>query len=82
MWPSIAAQWWPRGPIPKTHELSRAHGSEAVDAEIGFGILGGALAGAAIANSYYGYPYSYGYGYPYGYYGDGYAPYYGYGYGY
>jgi hypothetical protein len=49
-------------------------------AGIGLGVLGGALAGAAIANSYYGYPYSYGYGYPY--YGGGYAPYYGYGYGY
>jgi hypothetical protein len=58
-------------------------------AAIGLGILGG----AAIANSYYGYPYSYGYGYPYygggygyggyggGYYGGGYSPY-GYGYGY
>jgi hypothetical protein len=58
-------------------------------AGIGLGILGG----AAIANSYYGYPYSYGYGYPYGgYYGGGYGGYgggygggyspYGYGYGY
>lgn len=55
---------------------------------IGLGILGGALAGAAIANSYnhpyYGYtnPY-YGYTSPYnGYYGGGYSPYYPYGYGY
>lgn len=47
---------------------------------IGLGLLGGAVAGAAIANSYpyYGY-----YGYPYDYYyGGGYGPYYPYGYGY
>ena len=47
-------------------------------AAIGLGILGGALAGAAIASSPYYYPYSYGYGYPY--YGYAPAPYYYYGY--
>jgi hypothetical protein len=54
-------------------------------AGIALGLLGGALAGAAIANSYsypyYGYSYPY-YGYSYPYYGGGYYPYYGYGYGY
>jgi hypothetical protein len=48
-------------------------------AAIGLGLLGGALAGAAIANSY-SYPY-YGYSYSYPYYGGGYS-YYPYGYGY
>ncbi|HKS88546.1 MAG TPA: hypothetical protein VJR70_03810 [Stellaceae bacterium] len=46
---------------------------------IALGLLGGALAGAAIASAspYYYYPYSYSYSYPYyGYYN----PYYGYGY--
>ena len=46
-------------------------------AAVGLGLLGGALAGAAIANSY-SYPY---YGYSYPYYGGGYS-YYPYGYGY
>ena len=41
---------------------------------VGLGLLGGALAGAAIASS----PYYYGYSYPY--YGYGYAPYGYYGY--
>lgn len=51
-------------------------------AAIGLGLLGGALAGAAIASSpyYYGYSYPYyGYGNSYPYYGYGYSPY-GYGY--
>ena len=47
-------------------------------AGIGLGILGGALAGAAIASAanpyYYGYPYSYGYPYAYDY-GYPYDPY-------
>lgn len=43
-------------------------------AAVGLGLLGGALAGAAIASSPYYYSYSYpyygyGYSYPYGYYG-------------
>jgi hypothetical protein len=38
---------------------------------IGLGLLGGAIVGGAIANSYYG-PYGY-YGPGYGYYGPGYA---------
>src|SRR5438552_679028 len=46
----------------------------------GWPVVGGLVAGAAIASAaypyYYGYPYSY-YGYPYPYYGYGY-PYYGY----
>lgn len=49
------------------------HGGGWAGPAIGFGLLGGALAGAAIANS----PYYYGYSYPY----YGYAPY-GYYYGY
>lgn len=51
------------------------HGGGWGGAAVGFGLLGGALAGAAIASS----PYYYGYSYPY--YGYGYGssyPYYGY----
>ena len=72
--------------------IAGARLTAAVSAAGGFGILGGALAGAAIAgaaNPYYGYsspyaypyqyayPYSYSYASPYGYA----APYYGGGYG-
>jgi hypothetical protein len=50
------------------------HGGGWGGAAVGLGLLGGALAGAAIASS----PYYYGYSYPYYGYGYGYPYYYGY----
>ena len=52
------------------------HGGGWGGAAVGLGLLGGALAGAAIASS----PYYYGYSYPYYGYGYGYSPYGYYGY--